>query len=187
MCDDKKDLTYTLIRSKRRTCLIQVRGADIIVRVPMRTSQAKIDAFVKEHWDWAVSRVEKNIKNNGGVPEKLTAEELADLTARAKILIPERVAFYAERMGVQYGTITIRHQRRRWGSCNADGDLSFNCLLLLTPPEALDSVVVHELCHCLQLNHSKAFYREVYKYYPDYDEWHQWFNNHGNMLLGRLP
>ena len=89
---------------------------------------------------------------------RLTAEELRALSDKAREVIAARVAYYAPRIGVTYGKITIRRQRTRWGSCSSRGGLSFNCLLMLAPPEALDSVVVHELCHRKEMNHSDRFY-----------------------------
>ena len=86
-----------------------------------------------------------------------------------------------------YGNITIRNQRTRWGSCSAKGNLNFNCLLCLAPPGVLDAVVVHELCHRLEMNHSKRFYEEVLRVYPDYYKDHGWLKEHGSELLGRLP
>ena len=92
---------------------------------------------------------------------------------------------YAARIGVDYGRITVRAQKTRWGSCSARGDLSFNCLLMLAPPEVIDSVVVHELCHRRHMDHSPEFYAEVHRIFPDYDKWHGWLREHGPVLLAR--
>ena len=113
----------------------------------------------------------------------LSDEEVAKLTAEAKRVIPERVAYYAPIVGVSYGRVTIRHQKTRWGSCSAKGNLNFNCLLMLTPPEVLDSVVVHELCHRKEMNHSKRFYAEVYRVFPDYDKWDKWLKKNGKSII----
>ena len=77
------------------------------------------------------------------------------------------------------GTITIREQKTRWGSCSAKGNLNFNWKLVLMPPEILDYVVVHELAHRLQMNHSAAFWAEVGKILPDYRERRQWLKVNG--------
>ena len=100
-------------------------------------------------------------------------------------MIPQRAAYYAQRIGVSYGKITIRCQKTRWGSCSSKGNLSFNCLLMLTPPEVLDSVVVHELCHRKFMNHSQQFYQEVLKAYPEYRKWNRWLKKNGVVLLRR--
>ncbi len=101
-----------------------------------------------------------------------TEEEIYTLAQKALEYIPKRVEYYAKKIGVTYGRITIRNQKTRWGSCSSKGNLNFNCLLMLTPPETIDSVVVHELCHRKHMNHSPAFYKEVYKAYPDYEIHH---------------
>ena len=113
-------------------------------------------------------------------------EDIRSLAEQAMKMIPERVAYYAPRIGVTYGRITIRNQKTRWGSCSAKGNLNFNCLLMLAPPEVVDSVVVHELCHRKEMNHSKKFYEEVLKVFPDYWKWHRWLKDHGAALMKRM-
>ncbi|MBQ1233170.1 MAG: M48 family metallopeptidase, partial [Clostridia bacterium] len=79
-----------------------------------------------------------------------------------------------------------RTQKTRWGSCSSKGNLNFNCLLLLAPPEVLDCIVVHELCHRKQMNHSSAFYAEVLRVMPDYHTRHAWLKKNGTALMGRV-
>ena len=105
---------------------------------------------------------------------------------RAAAIIPPRVRHYAALLGVTYGRITIRNQKTRWGSCTSDGNLNFNCLLVETPPEVLDSVVVHELCHRIHQNHSKAFYAEIARVFPDYDRCAKWLKENGGLLIMRM-
>ena len=112
--------------------------------------------------------------------------ELKALADQARRVIPQRVAYYAPLIGVTYGKISIRRQKTRWGSCNANGDLSFNCLLMLTPPQVLDSVVVHELCHRREMNHSNAFFAQILRVFPDYYKHHGWLKQNGELLLKRV-
>lgn len=177
----------TIIKSRRKSFSMQVKGGNVIVRVPLWAKESEVGSFVDAHRDWLEEQLEKEERRQKALADipKLTEAELRELTERARELIPQRVAYYAERIGVSYGKISIRHQKTRWGSCNARGDLSFNCLLMLTPPEVLDSVVVHELCHRREMNHSPRFYREVYRTYPDYDRWHGWLKENGTLLLQR--
>ena len=116
----------------------------------------------------------------------LTDEELNNLKKEARCVFKERAAYFAPLVGVTYGKISIRSQRTRWGSCSGKGNLNFNCLLLLAPPEVLDGVVVHELCHLKEMNHSKKFYDEVYRVMPDYDIRSKWLKEHGLELMERL-
>lgn len=83
--------------------------------------------------------------------------------------------------------LTVRHQKTLWGSCTTEGNLSFNCLLMLAPEEIRDYVVVHELCHLRHLNHSKEFWRAVENALPDYKSRRRWLKDNGSLILARLP
>ena len=117
---------------------------------------------------------------------KFTTEEIHRLADKALTVIPERAAYYAPIVGVGYGKITIRNQVSRWGSCSNKGNLNFNCLLMLTPPDVVDYVVVHELCHRRELNHSARFWDEVERVLPDYREAKEWLKNNGGALIQRM-
>ena len=181
-------IEYTLIRSDRRTLSMQIKGVELIVRAPMRASKKRIDAFVLENSAW----IERNLKKAEAQQIRaerqgaLGEEELRALAQRAREYLPERVSYYAPLIGVTPGRITVRSQRTKWGSCSAKGNLSFNCILMLTPPEVIDSVVVHELCHLKEMNHSDRFYREVYRAFPEYDKWNGWLKRNGGVLLRRM-
>ena len=177
---------YRLIRSKRKTLSLQITPAgEILVRSPMRLSKREIDAFVESKQGWIASHLEKIEARPPLIP--FTREQLEVLADRARDAITERVEYFAPLVGVSYGRITIRSQHTRWGSCSAKGNLNFNCLLLLVPPEVLDYVVVHELCHRKQLNHSPAFWAEVEKHCPDHRIHRKWLKDNGSSLIARLP
>lgn len=183
-------MEYTLIRSGRRTLALELRGdGTVVVRAPKRVSRAEIERFVQSREDWIQAHRERMAarRESLGAPEKLSPEELRALAERAKTVIPERAAYYAPLVGVSYGRITIRAQRSRWGSCSARGNLNFNCLLLLAPQQVLDSVVVHELCHRREMNHSPRFYAQVLRVFPEYRIWSAWLKEHGAALMARLP
>ena len=118
--------------------------------------------------------------------QPFTMEEIRALADQALRVIPGRVARFAPVVGVKYGRITIRNQRTRWGSCSAKGNLNFNCLLMLAPPEVLDYVIVHELCHRKEMNHSPRFWAEVAKVIPDYKSREKWLKTEGTRLMRRM-
>ena len=115
--------------------------------------------------------------------KRLSALERQHLQNKACVVIPRRVAYFADKIGVSYGRITLRQQKTRWGSCAANGNLNFNWLLILAPPEVLDYVVVHELCHRKEMNHSQAFWKEVEAILPDYREREKWLKDNGWKLM----
>lgn len=100
----------------------------------------------------------------------------------ARRVIEERVAFYHSLTGGRYTSITIRDQRSRWGSCSSRGTLSFNYRLIFAPPDVLDYVVVHELCHLTHMNHSRDFWNMVTSIMPDYKMRKKWLRDHGQEL-----
>ena len=148
-------------------------------------SEAKIQKFVEEKQEWILKNLEKIQKRDAQKEnvQKLSALERQHLQNKACVVIPRRVAYYAEKLGVSYGKITLRQQKTRWGSCAANGNLNFNWLLILAPPEVLDYVVVHELCHRREMNHSQAFWKEVEKILPDYRERQKWLKDNGWRLM----
>ena len=185
----KPDQRIEIIRSSRKTISLQIRpDLSILLKVPTRMSKAEIDRFLKSKEGWITKHTElvRQRMSEEQDAEKLTPEEIRALAEQALRVIPERVRYYAPLVGVSYGRITIRSQRTRWGSCSAKGNLNFNCLLMLTPPEVLDSVVVHELCHRKEMNHSDRFYAEVLRVFPDYWKWDRWLKDHGAALMHRM-
>lgn len=182
-------MEYELIRSNRKTIAAEIKQNRLIIRAPRFASEATIRRFLKENQHWIETHVEQAHARQAlaDATPKLTEENVKALAKAAKRVIPARVAYFAPQVGVTYNRIAIRTQRSKWGSCSSLGNLNFNCLLMLAPPEVLDSVVVHELCHRKEMNHSKAFYAEVLRVFPDYKKWNKWLKENGPLLLMRLP
>lgn len=181
-------INQKIIRSNRKTMALEIRPEGLIIRVPMRTTLAEINKFANEHKDWIEQKYDKVIERQKKFEnvEPLSMDDIRELADKAIKVIPERVRYYAPKIGVSYGRITIRNQRSKWGSCSGKGNLNFNCLLMLTPPEVIDSVVVHELCHIKEMNHSDRFYAEVLKAFPDYWKWDKWLKENGGELMMRM-
>ena len=184
-----KDAEVSLIKSKRKTISIQVKPNEVIIRAPLRMKEKEIEKFVetKRHWIekhlQSLSEKQKLLQNI----EPYSEEEIKSFIKKAKAEIPKRVEFYADKIGVTYNKITIRCQHTRWGSCSSKGNLNFNCLLVLLPDEIIDSIVVHELCHRKQMNHSQKFYAEIEKVFPKYKQCHAWLKQNGNEFMSRIP
>ena len=176
--------SYQIIRSDRKTIANQIMpDGSVVVRCSKRMRMDEVRKFVDSKSSW----IEKHLANR--VPQnedKLTDSELKQLRERTRILVTERVRYFAPLVGVTYNQIAIRSQRTRWGSCSNKGNLNFNCLLGLVPAEVLDYVVVHELCHRKELNHSDRFWNEVSRILQDYKARKQWLKDNGPSLIARI-
>ena len=177
-----------IIRSDRKTISLQIKDGTVLVRAPKRATQKEIEALLDQHKRW----IEKHLRAQQTRTEALqalpplTPEEIRALGAKACEIVPPRVAHFAKLVGVSYGRITIRNQRSKWGSCSAKGNLNFNCLLMLAPAQVLDSVIVHELCHRKEMNHSPRFWAEVERIDPDCKAHRQWLKDEGSKLIARM-
>lgn len=179
---------YDIVRSSRKTLSLQMKpDGHLVVRAPHRTSDRQIRQFVENNSAWIQKHRElieqRRRQEEMNPPPAITKETLKRLRSLASETIPPRVSYYANLMGVSYGRITIRAQKSRWGSCSAKGNLNFNCLLMLTPPEVQNYVIVHELCHRKQMNHSPAFWREVEQIMPEYRRHRLWLKKYGGALI----
>ena len=183
------NITYKLVRSSRKTLAVEIKGdGQVIVRAPYRISKREIDRFVTEKADWIdkhLSTIRESQAARQSV-KKLTSAEIQALADAAMKDFPERVRRFAPKVGVTYGRITIRNQKTRWGSCSSKGNLNFNCLLMFAPPEVRDYVVVHELCHRLEMNHSARFWAEVERVLPDYKARVRWLKEHGSEIMMKM-
>jgi len=182
------DISYRIVRSNRKTISIEINEKGLTIRAPKKASDKEIKSFIMKNEQWIVKNLEKynSKKEEYAHIERLSNDELNKLADMAVEYIPERVKYYADLIGVNYGRITIRNQKTRWGSCSSKGNLNFNCLLMLTPPEVIDYIVVHELCHRKEMNHSQKFYSEIAKVYPDYKKWNKWLKDNGGSIMCRI-
>jgi len=176
-------------RTDRKTISIQIKADGVYVRAPLRMSDVEIECFLDSKIDWIRKHLRIVAEQKAGAKnlQPYSYEEMQNLVAKALQVIPEKVKYYASIIGVNYGNITIRNQRTRWGSCSSKGNLNFNCLLMLLPDDIIDSVIVHELCHRKHMNHSPHFYTEIEKVFPDYKRCHRWLKENGGIYLSRLP
>jgi predicted metal-dependent hydrolase len=163
--------TYELIRSGRKTLALEItRDCRVLVRAPRSVSQKAIDDFVVKHSDWIARHLEQQRQRAAAAPPAPTPTEIEALKARARAVLPPKVAFWSKQMGVTPTGLKITTARKRWGSCSGKNSLCFSCFLMDWPEAAIDLVVVHELCHIRVKNHGPAFYALLEQYLPDYRE-----------------
>ena len=180
-----------VIKSSRRTMSMEVRpDGSILVRAPFRASAEEIGNFVCSHKSWVEKQRIRMRKRADEIrlaeQNPLSPEDIRLLADQALRELPPRIAAYAGQMGVTYGRVTIRNQKTRWGSCSSKGNLNFNCLLMLTPREVQDYVIVHELSHRKEMNHSPKFWAVVEEVLPDYKKRRNWLRENGSAIIRRM-
>lgn len=161
-------MIYNVVYSKRKTLAIQVTSdGEVVVRAPKNTSKKKIEETVEKYTPW-IEKTKEKLENKEYSMKEASKEEEKFLRERAKEILPEKVRYYSPLIGAVPNRITITGARTRFGSCSGKNNISFSFYLMRFPEEAIDYVVVHELCHIIHHNHSKEFYNEIEKILPDY-------------------
>ena len=161
-------MQYKLLYSRRKTLSLSVDDDGIpLVKAPIGLPKAEIERFLEHHRAWLSAAKERQAKRRA-LDTALTEARIAELRARAKREIPPRVAHFAAILGVQPAGIRITSAKKRFGSCSGTDHLCFSWRLMLYPNEAVDYVVVHELAHIREKNHSPAVYNVVAAVLPDY-------------------
>lgn len=178
-------ITYEIIKSSRKTIAVEVRqDGSVLVRTPRNCPQSRIDTFLKEKQAWVLAKVEEQKEKEA---DSMKIQPLSEAEQRlyrdkAREIFEQKVSYYAQMMGVSYGRIAIRDQKTRWGSCSGEGNLNFNWRLIFAPAGVLDYVVVHELAHRKEMNHSPRFWRVVEDTMPEYRKYQKWLKENGRGL-----
>jgi predicted metal-dependent hydrolase len=167
----------------RRLRIVVAPGRPPEVVVPLRTSEQTIRALLDQHEGWLARQLARARE-----PQlKLEPMTERDGRNRARALVHKLVGDEAARLQVTVARIAIRDQRTRWGSCSSRGTLSFNWRLVLAPLEVAGYVVVHELCHLREPNHSPRFWQLVAAARPGYRDHRGWLAEHGWELQAYIP
>ena len=178
-------ITYEIIKSSRKTIAVEVRqDGSVLVRAPRNCPQSRIDTFLKEKQAWVLAKVEEQKEKEA---DSMKIQPLSEAEQRlyrdkAREIFEQKVSYYAQMMGVSYGRIAIRDQKTRWGSCSGEGNLNFNWRLIFAPAGVLDYVVVHELAHRKEMNHSPRFWKVVEDTMPEYRKYQKWLKENGRGL-----
>lgn len=185
-------IACTLIRSARKTVAIQISAeGEVTVRAPRRCSSRVIDNIVAEKRDWILKKQNEIrgraifLQEQERQQPRISEAEQVRYRKLAGQVLARKVEYYARQMQVTFGRITVRDQKTRWGSCSAKGNLNFNWRLVLAPEEVLDYVVVHELAHRKEMNHSQRFWSQVENVMPDYRSRRLWLKENGDFLMSR--
>ena len=162
-------MNFEIIYSNRKTISITVKDGRVIVRAPRGVSRSRIDSFVDKNREWIEKRIEIT-KNQHDPIASMADAQIKRLRELARTYLTAKTEEYSQIMGLKFGRITITGAKTRFGSCSSKGNISYSYRLMLYPEAAIDYVVVHELAHLVEMNHSRRFYAIVEKVLPDYKE-----------------
>lgn len=162
-------MQYSVIYSDRKTVTLTVKDGDVIIKAPKRVKKSEILKIIDKHREWIEKAVVKE-KQKREKYENLTEAEIKALKKEAKKYLSEKCEYFASIMGLSYNRITITSAKTRFGSCSSSKNISFSYRLMLYPEPAREYVVVHELAHLKEMNHSNRFYAIIEKILPDYKE-----------------
>ena len=161
-------MDYKRVECRGKTLSLHIdETLQVVVRAPRWVPKADVDRFVRSHENWIQKATECQRRRNEQEAQ-LTEKRITELNVLAKAELPRRTAYFAKIMGVTPTCIKITSAKKRFGSCSGQNGICYSWRLMLYPSEAIDYVVVHELAHIRQKNHSPAFYKEVAKILPDY-------------------
>ena len=169
--NEKIEYTLRKHRQAKRLKLAIYCDGNFVVTVPWRMSIWNVDQFIREHADWVLEKMKsmKKLGKNNLFARNDRAEYL-ELKERARALVYNRLEKFNKFYDFNYKGVAIRNQKTRWGSCSSKGNLNFNYKIVLLPPRHADYIIVHELCHIKEFNHSKRFWNLVAKTIPEYEK-----------------
>ena len=163
-------MDYRLIRSNRRTIAIEITdSAEVLVRAPIFASVKQIEKFVQSKQNWIEKTVNKQ-KIRFNDKKAIFETDIDVLYEKGRQILDEKFLYWAKRIGVTPTGVKITKAKKRFGSCNAKNSICFSVYLFAYPEEAVEYVIVHELCHIKQHNHSPRFWALVQKHLPDYKD-----------------
>lgn len=163
-------MEYKLIFSKRRTIAIEINeNCEIIVRAPRFASKKQIEKFVLEKKSWIQKTLIKQAQKQKN-KKTFSESEIKELYKFGKEFLEENLPVWAEKIGVKPSGVKITSAKKRFGSCSPKNSLCFSVYLFSYDKRAIEYVIVHELCHIKQHNHSQKFWAEVEKHLPDYKQ-----------------
>ena len=164
-------MTYTVKRVRSRAIRIHVHAdGRVVVTAPMRVAVKAIERFVTEKQEWIVQAQQKTAGKKKSILHTATAEEYKKYKQAAMALAAKRLQHFNAHYGFTYRRLTIRNSKTRWGSCSRQGSVSFSYTIVLLSPALADYIIVHELCHTKEFNHSPRFWGLVAETIPDYKE-----------------
>ena len=175
MKEYKSEWGYKVIKSFRKTMSLQVKDWQLIVKAPFFVTKRILEDFIGKHKKWIEKRMERVEKS------LIDIDKIDVYKKEAKKYIPLRVDEFALKYSLKYNSVKITSTRTRWWSCTSRRTLNFTYRLILLPKEVVDYIIIHELAHLKEMNHSRAFWNEVEKMMPNYKEHEMWLKKNGYL------
>ncbi|MCX6715240.1 MAG: DUF45 domain-containing protein [Candidatus Uhrbacteria bacterium] len=154
----------------RRMRLAVYPGGRFVVSIPKRMDERHVDKFLLERADWILAKIETMKKKMPVEKQSISKLELKRLKVVALELVHRRLEYFNDYYRFTYNNVSIRNQKTRWGSCSRQRNLNFNVRIALLAPHLADYIIVHELCHLKQMNHSANFWKLVGQTFPEHKE-----------------
>ena len=173
------NIPIELQRNNRKTLALTItQEGSLQIKAPLQMKEKDIERFIGQRRFWIYKQTKRVLKENENRVFR-SEEEIQGLREQARKVLTERTNYYKEMLNVDYQRIRIGNQKTRWGSCSSRGTISYNWHLVLMPERIIDYVVVHELCHLVEMNHSPAFWKKVSEILPDYEDRRKWLKENG--------
>lgn len=157
-------------RSKRLKLAIYC-GGNVIVTAPWHMNFDNVERFIRENAEWVIEKLKKmKREKEHSIFVKDNPKEYRRLKEAAREFVGQRLKIWSDYYGLEYNRFFIKNQRTRWGSCSSNRNLSFNYKIILLPKRYADYIIIHELCHLKEFNHSRRFWSLVAETVPDYEK-----------------
>ena len=160
-------MDYELIFSDRKTVSLTIREGNLVVRAPRKTPKKTVEAIIEKHRSWIDRKILEYERKKARLPEP-SESEIKELKREAKEYFTRRTEEISRDTGLKYNNVKITSAEKRFGSCNSKGNICFSYRLMLYPEAAREYVILHELAHTKEMNHSKRFYSIIERFMPDY-------------------
>ncbi len=167
-----KSLEYTLrlSRQARRVRLSIYQDGRVVVSGPRYVSERSVEKFLLTKADWIIDK-QRYFKSLPPVIKPIDdVEKFLAHKNKARLLVLDKLDFFNKTYQQKFNRVFIRNQKTRWGSCSSKRNLSFNYKIVLLSERLVDYIIVHELCHLIEMNHSIRFWRQVARIIPDYNK-----------------
>ena len=168
----KKNIQFLIKNSDRakRLRLAVYANAQVVVTVPKGVAKVAIDKFITQKSEWIEEKVAYFSQFKNKQITKTSEADFMKYKSEALTLATERVEHFNASYGFSYKQINVKNQKTRWGSCSTKGNLNFNYKIIFLPETVRDYVIVHELCHLKEFNHSRKFWNLISKTIPELSE-----------------